>query len=200
MSPIGKKIIVLGDRAVGKTCMLISTRDGFPTAYVPLVYDNYSVEVKIEETAYTLWVGDTGGGGEDYDRLRPLSYPQTDVFLICFKATWPSSFSHVRDKWAPEIGHYCPDVPFLIVATQIDLRQLRDSSQVEKLAGQRQALISTEEGENLAHELGAAKYVECSAVTQEGLRDVFEEAVIACRKWPVEQARSKRLGVKCVIV
>jgi len=199
MSPIGKKVIVLGDRAVGKTCMLISSRDRFPTAYVPIVYDNYSVEVKIEETTYTLWVWETGGG-EDLDRLRPLSYPQTDVFLVCFRVDAPVSFENLRDQWVPEVRHYCPDVPFLIVATQIDLRKLRDSSEAEKLAGQKQGLISTEEGENLAHELGAAKYVECSAVTQEGLRDVFEEAVIACMKWPVEEARSKRLGVKCVIV
>jgi cell division control protein 42 len=109
-------------------------------------------------------------GGEDYDRLRPLSYPQTDVFFICFQVTCPASFENVRDKWVPEVRHYCPDVPFLIVATQIDRR---DGS--ETLAREKQRAVTTEEGERLAMELGAAKYVECSALTKKGLNNVFDE-------------------------
>ena len=54
-------------------------------------------------------------GQEDYDRLRPLSYPQTDVFLVCLSVVSPSSFENVREKWVPEITHHCPKTPFLIV-------------------------------------------------------------------------------------
>lgn len=46
---------------------------------------------------YTLGLFDTAGQ-EDYDRLRPLSYPQTDVFLICFSVVAPASFENVREK------------------------------------------------------------------------------------------------------
>ncbi|KAJ6495265.1 small GTPase Cdc42 [Mycena sanguinolenta] len=191
-----KKLVVLGDGAVGKTCVLISqTTKTFPAYYVPSVYYNESVDVRIEEGVCTFALWDTGGG-EDYDRLRPLSYPRTDVFLVCFNVIWLVSFENVRDKWIPEIRHHCRDVPFLIVGTQIDLRD--DPEVVKKLARMKQHFISTDEGERLAYELGAAKYVECSALTQEGLNDVFEEALRACLKWPVEQPRSR--GMQCVVV
>lgn len=112
-------------------------------------------------------------GQEDYDRLRPLSYPQTDVFLVCFSVTSPASFENVREKWFPEVFHHCPGVPCLIVGTQIDLRD--DQTVREKLARQKQAPVTEEEGKKLAHELGAVKYVECSALTQKGLKNVFDE-------------------------
>merc|ERR1711936_1073435 len=93
-------------------------------------------------------------GQEDYDRLRPLSYPQTDVFLVCFSVVSPSSFENVKEKWVPEITHHCPRTPFLLVGTKIDLRD--DAATVEVDMGAM--------GDSLAKELGAVKYVECSAL------------------------------------
>ena len=136
------------------------------------VFDNYAVTVMIGEDPYTLGLFDTAGQ-EDYDRLRPLSYPQTDVFLVCFSVTSPASFENVREKWFPEVHHHCPGVPCLIVGTQIDLRN--DSAVIDKLMRQKQRPISPEMGERLARELGAVKYVECSALTQDGLKNVFDE-------------------------
>ena len=84
-------------------------------------------------------------GQEDYDRLRPLSYPQTDVFLVCFSVVSPSSFENVKEKWVPEITHHCPKTPFLLVGTQIDLRD--DPSTIEKLAKNKQKPITPETAE-----------------------------------------------------
>lgn len=61
------------------------------------VFDNYAVTVMIGGEPYTLGLFDTAGQ-EDYDRLRPLSYPQTDVFLVCFSVVSPSSFENVKEK------------------------------------------------------------------------------------------------------
>lgn len=105
--------------------------------------------------------------------MRPLSYPQTDVFLVCFSVTSPASFENVREKWFPEVHHHCPGVPCLIVGTQTDLRD--DPAVREKLAKQKMQPVRKEDGDRMAKELGAVKYVECSALTQYKLKDVFDE-------------------------
>ena len=161
------KCVVVGDGAVGKTCLLISyTTNKFPSEYVPTVFDNYAVTVMIGGEPYTLGLFDTAGQ-EDYDRLRPLSYPQTDVFLVCFSVVNPSSYENVKEKWVPEILHHCPDTPFLLVGTQIDLRE--DTNTLDKLKNNKLKPIFYGQGVKLAKELQAAKYVECSALTQVNL-------------------------------
>ncbi|XP_010189524.1 PREDICTED: cell division control protein 42 homolog isoform X1 [Mesitornis unicolor] len=183
------KCVVVGDGAVGKTCLLISyTTNKFPSEYVPTVFDNYAVTVMIGGEPYTLGLFDTAGQ-EDYDRLRPLSYPQTDVFLVCFSVVSPSSFENVKEKWVPEITHHCPKTPFLLVGTQIDLRD--DPSTIEKLAKNKQKPITPETAEKLARDLKAVKYVECSALTQRGLKNVFDEAILAALEPPETQPKRK---------
>ncbi|ETO28616.1 RAC GTPase [Reticulomyxa filosa] len=118
-----------------------------------------------------LW--DTAGQ-EDYDRLRPLSYPQTDVFLVCFSVISRNSYDNVKTKvspWVPEIKHHVPTAPFLLVGTKMDLR---NDAEVLKKVGDP---ITTEQGQALAKEVGAHKYVECSALTQDGLKAVFDESI-----------------------
>lgn len=84
-----------------------------------------------------LW--DTAGQ-EDYDRLRPLSYPQTDVFLICFSLVNPASFENVRAKWYPEVRHHCPATPIILVGTKLDLRE--DKETIERLKDKKLAPIT----------------------------------------------------------
>ena len=129
------------------------------------------IDIRIGDEPYTLGLFDTAGQ-EDYDRLRPLSYPQTDVFLVCFSVTSPASFENVREKWFPEVHHHCPGVPCLIVGTQTDLRE--DAQVREKLAKQKMSPVRKEDGERMARELGAVKYVECSALTQFKLNDLID--------------------------
>jgi len=118
-----------------------------------------------------------------------LSYPQTDVFLVCFSVVSPSSFENVKEKWVPEITHHCAKTPFLLVGTQIDLRD--DGAAVEKLAKNKQKPTTFEQGEKLARELKAVKYVECSALTQKGLKNVFDEAILAALEPPQPDKKKK---------
>ena len=92
-------------------------------------------------------------------------------------------------QWVPEITHHCPKTPFLLVGTQIDLRD--DIPTVDKLSKVNQKPISIEEAEILSRELCAVKYIECSALTQKGLKNVFDEAILAALE-PPEPVKKRR--------
>lgn len=172
------KCVIVGDGAVGKTCLLISyTTNAFPGEYVPTVFDNYSANVVVDGRQVALGLWDTAGQ-EDYDRLRPLSYPQTDVFLVAFSIVNPSSLQSVRTRWLPEIKDHCPNTPFILVGLKLDLRD--DADTLAHLAESEQTTpVSYAQGLAFAKEIGAYRYVECSAVSQLGLKTVFDEAIRA---------------------
>ena len=129
------------------------------------MFDNYAVDVKIDEKLFTLALFDTAGQ-ESFDQLRPVAYPQTDIFLICFSIVYPSSLSNVQKLWIQEIQRYCPKTPYILVGTKCDLRDNKD--EIEKLAKKKEKPVTREEGEKVAKQIKAIKYVECSALTQEG--------------------------------
>ncbi|XP_042568840.1 cell division control protein 42 homolog isoform X1 [Cyprinus carpio] len=177
------KCVVVGDGAVGKTCLLDSFTNKFPSE--PTVFDTQAVTVMVDGELYTIRLFDAAG----QDQLRPLSYPQTDVFLVCFSVVSLSSFENVKEKWVPEITFHSPKTPFLLVGTQIDLRD--DPITIARLAKNKQKPIKQDTAEKLARDLKAVKYVECSALTQKGLKNVFDEAVLAALEPPGSQRTCK---------
>jgi Ras-related C3 botulinum toxin substrate 1 len=171
------KCVVVGDGSVGKTCLLISyTTNTFSKEYIPTVFDNYTTDVIVDSKLVHLGLWDTAGQA-DYDRLRPLSYRDTDVFLLCFSVVSPPSFDNIMDKWYLEIQHYAPGVPFVLVGTKKDLRD--DPETLKELKAQGQAPIDMKAAKKLAQDIGARTYVECSAVTQQNVKEIFDEAIRA---------------------
>jgi len=167
------KLVVVGDGAVGKTSLLISYATGeFPTEYLPTVFENYPAQMKREKEVILLHLWDTAGQ-EDYDRLRPLSYPGADVLLLCFSTISQASYDAIREKWAPEVHHYVANIPHILVGTKIDLREAKapdpNSGKYEP--------ITTEQGKSMAEEIGAVKYMEVSSKTGKGVSEVFNDAV-----------------------
>ena len=173
-----QKVVIVGDGACGKTCLLfVFSKKRFPETYVPTVFETYVTDIQVDgqHSELTLW--DTAGQ-EDYDRLRPLSYPGTDVVVMCFAIDSPDSLQNIPGKWLNEIRHFCePNVPIVLAGNKKDLRT--DSYTIDKLAEEGLVPVTREEGIRMAEKIGAYKYVECSAKENEGIQEVFKEATRA---------------------
>ncbi|KAK8984518.1 hypothetical protein V6N11_047739 [Hibiscus sabdariffa] len=103
--------------------MLISyTTNTFPTDCVPTVSDNFSANVVVDSNTVNLGLWDTAGKQEDYNRLRPLSYRGADVFLLEISLISMASYENIHKNWIPELRHYAPNVPVVLVGTKLDLR------------------------------------------------------------------------------
>jgi len=169
------KIVVVGDGAVGKTSLLIYyTTKSFPTEYVPTVFDNYSCIEMFDGKPISLVLWDTAGQ-EDYDKLRPLSYPQTDVFLVCFSIVQRNSYENIAIKWVPEIKKNNAGTPFILVGTKQDLRD--DKRTLRDLREMGLEPVAHQEGVQLADQQGAGRYIECSALTASGISEIFKETI-----------------------
>ena len=188
------KCVAVGDGAVGKTSLLLTyTTNSYPSDYVPTIFDNYATNVMVDKKIFNLGLWDTAGQ-EDYDRLRPLSYPFTDVFVICFSVVSPHSFENVKSRWISEIKHHCPTVPVILVGTKADLRN--DPQALARLNAQKLVPITYNEGRQLAEEIKACKYLECSALTQQGVATIFEESIRAT----LTKTKKKKSSKKCSIM
>ena len=198
------KCVVVGDGAVGKTCLLISySANSFPQDYVPTVFDNYSAmlmhksPVTGESLPVNISLWDTAGQ-EDYSALRPLSYPQTDVFLICYSIISRASFSNVSSAWHPEVRHYCPETPFVLCALKADLKG--DEKVLERLSKRNETIVSSEEGVALAGQIGAAGFLEVSALFQTNLRQLFHLVVDTAINPPSLKKKKVAAANRCSIL
>ena len=103
----------------------------------------------------------------------------------------PSSFGNVSAKWYPEIRHHMPNTTIMLVGTKLDLRD--EPNTLNKLAEKKMAPITYQQGMQMANEIGAVKYVECSALTQKNLKLVFDEAIRAVL-FPPDKGSGKKKG------
>ncbi|EFA86112.1 hypothetical protein PPL_00672 [Heterostelium album PN500] len=192
------KLVIVGDSGVGKTCMLIThCSKSFPTEYIPVVFDNYtdsSSVITVDGFRVSLGYWDTTVGRAEYDRIRVLCYPSTDLFLICFSVVNQESFANVSGRWYPEIRQHCPDTPFILVGTKSDLTT--DSETLEILASREQTVVTPEQIEYVTEHLGAIEYFECSALINYGLQPIFDK-VIQTVLYP---QYSKKNSSKCTIL
>ena len=166
--PARIKAVTVGFGAVGKTSLLTTfTTGAFPEMYVPTMFENYVHEGQTSSgkpVGVGLW---DPSGWEDYERLRPLEYQQTDVFLLCFSVENEMRRDFFESYWFKELNHFCPNVPIILVATKIDLRE--DDNRTNA--------ITTEEGRKMAEKVRAMYYMETSSLQQRGLAELFQRVI-----------------------
>jgi small GTP-binding protein len=185
--PVLIKTVTLGFGAAGKTSLLVTNTTGkFPSEYIPTVFDNYSQTGELNGCPYHVGLFEPGGG-EDYERLRPLEYPQTDIFVLLFDISDnKEKFEQIHSYWWAEVNHHCPDVPIVLVGSKIDLRDHHDKK-----------AITTEEGQAMADKIGAVKYMEVSSLEGHGVTELFEEVISIGFHHSIAVGKKKK---KCAIL
>jgi Ras-related C3 botulinum toxin substrate 1 len=187
MRPI--KIICVGDSAVGRTSMLVTHSSGvFPLNGVPSrvnsmtnildqqpqVITTYEIVDKIDDMQVEYSCYDIPRVTKE---IRLVLYPETDVFLLCFAVISPSSFGNIVRKWVKPLRRYAPHAVVILVGLKTDLRS--NKRVMEQLLEKKMAPVTKTQGEALAARMRMAAYVECSALTGEGLERIFKLAVKA---------------------
>ena len=174
------KLVAIGDddesnSKESKTSLLITyTTHSPPGENIPRTMEDTSIDVSFEDQNISLMLRDIACQ-EEYKKLRPFSYPQTDIFLICFSLISPTSYNHVYDLWKPEIAEHCPDTPIILVGLSGNLREEFEDSDEDKQEGMEP--ISSSKGIELKEKIGARAYIECSCEKQIHINDAFDIAI-----------------------
>mmetsp|Transcript_27382 Transcript_27382/g.38097 ORF Transcript_27382/g.38097 Transcript_27382/m.38097 type:complete len:254 (-) Transcript_27382:81-842(-) len=183
------KLVIVGSTGIGKTCLLYSyVNDTFPGENIPTVFDNYTTTVTVDGLTVNLGMWDTAGS-EDYDRLRPLSYPQTDIVLLCYAINSVDSYDAVKAKFYPEIRHHLPTVKIFLVGLKSDLRG-------DSAANKAGPIIPLESAELLAIDLGLDTNIDCSGLSQENMDFLFKQAV----RTVLTPDKKEKQGTDCLVM
>jgi small GTP-binding protein len=165
------KALIVGDGAIGKTCLLsaftndASTFDDGEPEYEPTTFNNFILEWQSSEGKdLTVEMWDTAGQ-EAFEQLRKLSYPGTDIFLIGYSCVSSTSLNNIQHKWLTEITTDGTDSdPWtIIVGTKVDLREVQPS-----------AAVSVAQAEDLAKTINACALVDTSAKTRTGVKELTQ--------------------------
>ena len=187
------KCVVVGDKDVGKSSLIVTYyKHEFPLHFGgDNAFGDYKINMSINGDSVLIHVIDTASSDIGLDRFRQFAYGNADVVLICFSLVCRDTFLNVSRFWCSEVRQYCPTIPIMLVGLKKDLRNIQATT-LE--LGVQDTQLLTEEGECKALEIGAVKYVECSALTGEGMKVVFDEAAHA-----VLHARAKT-DKKCILL
>ncbi|KTF84533.1 hypothetical protein cypCar_00022011 [Cyprinus carpio] len=192
------KIVIVGDGGCGKTSLLMVYAKGdFPEKYAPSVFDKYVTTVSYGGKDIQLNLYDTAGQ-EDYDRLRPLSYQEVNLVVICYDVTNPTSFDNVTIKWYPEVRHFCRDVPIILIGCKTDLR--KDKEKMRKLKALDLEPITYLQGEEIKKQMNAEIYLECSAKYRENVEDIFREATKRALSARAKARHRRKKKKRCTIL
>ena len=197
MTALRRKLLIVGDDDCGKICLLtVFSTDRFPNLYIPAVFLPTVANIEVDGKTVELEIREVKGL-QSYRRLLAMSYMGSHVILMCFSIDSPGSLESIRQKYIREVRFFCPNVPIVLVGNKKDLRNDENTKRI--LAQVEQEPVKYEKGASIGREIKACAYLECSAKTREGVRDVFEMAAKATLEDPLE-TKKNRYHRKCAIL
>lgn len=97
----------------------------------PSFTSSQGVKTKSEVSPLCFLSLSPAAGSAEYSLMRPLTYPNTDVFLICFSVALVFSFEHLATQWYSEVNRYASGTPTLLVGLKTDLRGTVEGGEVQ---------------------------------------------------------------------
>lgn len=178
MTEVRSKIVVVGSCSCGKTALIHRyVQSKFLQTYTPTGFYTYNSQYSLSDTyniQMSIW--DTSGD-ESYDRVRPLSYKDADLVIICFAIDQAESMEDVLTRWYPEVKVQCPNVPIMLVGCKSDRRQEIKALPPDKA---KPTCVTYDQGLKIAKQINALVYTETSAkLSQRSVNDVMEVAALS---------------------
>lgn len=180
-APVKRKLVIVGDTLSGKSLLLHHQAHGniYKVAHLQeaaSLLETFYTTVTLADITVDMTLTDTPGQ-MDYDRLRPICYPNGNVIILTFDKSNPECFDNIEEAWMPEIQHFLPNTPIILVGNKKDLEHDPKIIQEAKKIGYHP--VTYEEGAGKAAKLpGVVKFLETSAKTGEGIKEVFEFAAL----------------------
>jgi Ras-related C3 botulinum toxin substrate 1 len=168
------RCVLVGGEDRDRVALILTYTGKFPDD-IPATCDNVDRNFMVEDVQVNLQLLNTASH-PDYKKLRPLSYVDTDLFILCFSLVSPSSLEAIQKEWVPEVKEHCPNVPYILVGL---LSDARDSFEKHAEAYRKKGWepVPTAKGEEMKEAIGAQAYVECSAKREYNVKEVFDTAV-----------------------
>jgi small GTP-binding protein len=161
------KIVIVGDNAIRKRCLLLSYYTNAFPRHIPKVIEEVSATVHHNEENVNIKIS-YYSGQEKFRNLSSFEEIEADFFIISFSLIKPSSLENVEFFWVKEIKKHYPHIPYILVGLQSDLRD----HQVDEIT-----IISTSQACEMMKKIEACNYIECSALNGYNLKEVFQTAI-----------------------
>jgi len=178
---------MVGDSGVGKTSLLIVVAIGhFPTPVRcegVILLPEPTARLTVDRTTVELGFWDSATRGDEYDRYQPLNYPDSSVIIICFSVDDPKSLENVTARWYPEVAHFAQGVPILLLGCKTDLRPSQEGEEgLDSNVGGASDVVRVQ-ANAVADAIGAVRYLECSALTKQGVPEFLQASGEIAASW-----------------